>query len=94
MQLVSGYILNEILSEGVLIPVGDVGSERAAYCLNETGCFLLKKLEEGCSRAELLDAVLENFDVTGETAEEAVSQFLTMLKKYRLLLNEEISVSQ
>lgn len=85
MQITSGYKLNEILSEGILIPIGDDERRRNAYCLNETGYFLLKKLEEGCGKDELTDAVVENFEVERGTAEQAVSQFLAELKQHHLL---------
>lgn len=85
MRLVSGYILNEILSEGVLIPIGEENGQRNAYCLNETGCFLLKKLEHGCEKKELVESIMRNFDVEEMAAEKDVSQFLTILENYHLL---------
>ena len=82
----SGYVVREIAGEYLLIPVRmqeDEGSQIAV--LNETGKFLWEQLVEECTEAELVNALTEEYQVTGEEARTDIQEFLEKLKKCKLL---------
>lgn len=87
-----GYALREFLNEYLLIPVElSVEMKSQVGILNESGQFLWKQLEEKKTAEELVFAVIEEFDVSEETAAQDIGEFLQQLKEYKLL--EEMVVS-
>ena len=51
--------------------------------LNETGAFLWKKMaEKDCSEEELVDMLLEEYDIDRETAAKDVHKMIESLKAY------------
>ncbi len=55
-----------------------------SYTVNETGLFILRKLKEGLSPAEISMALSEEYRVSFEEAERDVEEFLEDLKRYGL----------
>lgn len=86
MKLKSGYVLNEIASEGILIPVnGDVVSMNTAFCLNEIGRILLEKLIDGCEKQDLIDKILTEYDTDEQTARAETDEFIARLLELQLI---------
>ena len=53
--------------------------------LNETGAFLFRRLQQETSREELIQALLEEYEVDEATAGQAVDGFLEKLRQADLL---------
>ena len=85
MRIKEGFLLRETAGKYIVLPLGgelDLGS---LITLNETGAFLWRLLEEGKSRKELLEALLEEYDVTPERAEKDLDALLAKMEAAGLL---------
>ena len=80
MKIKSGYILRSIAGETVVIPEGGLNFD-SMITLNGTGAFLWKKLESEATIAELVDALLEEYEVERATADKCVGEFTDKLKE-------------
>lgn len=81
-----GYTLREIAGEYLAVPVSD--EEGAAQCLailNGTGKFLFDLLAEEKTPAELLQTMLDTFEVSPREAETDIAEFLHILAQNGLL---------
>ncbi len=87
MRLKYQFVLREVSGQWVAVAVGkDHGSFNGMVKLNSTGAFLMDLLTQGeKSRQELLDAMLERYDVSRERAEENLDSFLQTLRQGGLL---------
>ena len=79
MKLKDGFILQEVAGVNVVVPVGDDLDLNMMITLNETGCFLWKRLEQETDAEALVAALLSEYDVEEEQARADVSGFLTRL---------------
>ena len=84
MKIKDGYLLKEVGGNFVVVPVGNVNFN-GMLSLNETAMLIWKKLENGCEEADLVNAFLEEYDVTEERAKEDISIFVNKLKKAGIL---------
>lgn len=85
MKIKNGYMLREIGGESIVVPVGSRTVDlRGIIKLNETAAFLWKKLEIGCSRQGLIDALLQEFEVDEQTASHDVDKFIENLSQNNL----------
>lgn len=67
------YILRQISGDSMLIPTGKAAANfNGMMTLNETAVFIWKHLEEAGSRENLVELVLDHFDVDPETARRDV----------------------
>ena len=86
MKLKSGFILREIAGSSIIVPVGDRVKEfNGVINLNDTGVFLWKMLEKGATEQELVEALLNEYEVEKEIAERDVNKLVSKLKEAKLL---------
>ena len=86
MKLKGEFILREIMGETIAIPIGDsLLNFNGMLCLNEVGEEIWKGLQAGKSKEQILDGILDEFDVTREEAVADLDSFLNMLKESDLL---------
>ncbi len=87
MKIKDGYLLKEVAGAHVVVPVGNI-SFNGMLSLNETGVLIWKNLETGCTKEELTNAFLAEYDVSKETAEKDISVFLDKLSRAGILDEE------
>ena len=86
MKVNGELILREIAGENILIPVGATALRiQGMISLTESGVLLWNRLQTECTEEDLVDAVLEEYDVDRETAEADVQAFLNQLRTLELL---------
>ncbi len=56
-----------------------------SFTVNRTGLFIIKKLKENKSEEEILEDMLNEFNVSKETAEKDLIDFIQKLKSYGLV---------
>ncbi len=79
MRIKEGYMLREAAGETVVVPFGEVSLNfQGIISLNETGALLWKQLEQGCEKKDLVQALLDEYEVDAETAEKDVNEFLKL----------------
>lgn len=85
MRIKDGFLLRETAGKYIVLPLGgelDLGS---LITLNETGAFLWRLLENGASRQELVEALLEEYDVDKERAEKDLDVLLAKMNAVGVL---------
>lgn len=85
MKLKEGFILRTVAGQTVALPSGGVTNLDMMITLNDTGKFLWERLAAGAEKDELIDALLAEYDVDRERAEESVEAFVTRLKELDFL---------
>lgn len=87
MKLKSGFILRDVAGQTVVLPAGEDMDLNMMITLNDTGKFLWKLLETDATEAELVSALLAEYDVDEATATSAVAGFVAELNKHEFLTN-------
>lgn len=78
MKTVEGYVLKSLGSQNLLVGVGaNVAHSGVLRKLNESAAFLWKSVEgKDFTEETLVDLLLEEYDVSRETATEAVKDLV------------------
>lgn len=86
MKVMDDLVLREIAGTYILVPVGAAATKiQGMISLNGSGVLLWKRLQEECSEAELVDALLAEYDVDRATAVADVREFLQKMRDADLL---------
>ena len=87
MKVSKNFILRNIADEYLLLPTGEAAlTTRGLIALSESGCLLYKKLQEDCSRDDLIHALCSEYDVTEEVAGADVDAFLDQMRQLNMLV--------
>ena len=82
MKVKEGFILKEIVGQAVVVPVGSASKNfNGMVKLNEIGELMWKKLVDGASKEELVEAILEEYEAEEEKVSGDVDRFIETLKK-------------
>lgn len=85
MKIKEGYILRVVAKQNVVLPAtGDLDLDRM-LTLNSTGKFLWEHLEKGAQKEELVQAMLEHYEIDENTARTCVDKFVNNLEQYGFL---------
>ena len=80
MKINEGFMLREVAGNYVVVPVGKASEKfKGVINLNAVGAFLWKKIEEGLSEEEIVEALLSEYDVEKEQAKKDVENFINKL---------------
>ena len=85
MKLKTGFVLREVAGQTVVLPTGADLNLNMMISLNDTGKFLWSLLQNDREEAELVSALLAEYDVDEQTAKGAVESFLARLNEYEFL---------
>ena len=89
MKLKYEFAVREIVGEYVMIPLGQGALDlKGMISTSETGALLVDALRKDVTRLELLQLILDTFDIDRNTAEKDLDEFLAPLKKLNLLVEE------
>ena len=86
MKLKDGFILRTVAGETVVLPAAGVTNFDMMITLNETGKFLWERLTNEVEEADLVKAILEEYDVSEERAAQSVAAFVARLKELEFLV--------
>lgn len=86
MKLKHEFVMRQVAGETLLVPVGRATlSLNGMLVLNGSGQFLWERIPEAEGEAELTEALLEEYEVDRQTAEQDVREFLDSLRKLDIL---------
>ena len=86
MKIKKELVKRDIAGDTILVPVGKtVYDSNGLFILNELGSFLWDRLEAAENEAELLHAVLNEYEVTENVAEKDLRTFLDKLREMGIL---------
>lgn len=86
MKLRGQFTLREVAGEVLVVPMGETAlSLNGMIILNGVSKVIWEALETGATQEELLQRILDEFDVPQKTAEEDLASFLEDLRKQNLI---------
>lgn len=86
MKIEKEFILREIAGDYVIVPTGQTALEfNGLITVNEIGAFIWKKLDQDITEDELVQAILEEYEVDEETARNDMEEFLDKLMECKIL---------
>ena len=92
MKIDKNFALREIAGEYIIIPTGRTALEfNGLITVNEVGMELWKMLQENVTFDDLLNGILEEYDVDENAAREDIQEFLDRLVKGGILTEDEKS---
>ncbi|MBR5179713.1 MAG: PqqD family peptide modification chaperone [Lachnospiraceae bacterium] len=81
-----GFVLRNVVDEHILMPTGDnIGVFGGSVVMNDVSAFIWEKLQNPISKEDLLQAVLDEFDVEKDAAEADLDALLAQLKEYGVI---------
>lgn len=88
MQINKDFTIQKVGASFVAVPVGETSKTfHGMIRLNETGAFLWKQMaEKDCTEADLVDALLGEYDVAREIAERDVHRVVELLRENGILV--------
>lgn len=86
MKLKTDLIIRNIAGECVAVPTGKAASQiNGLLSLTPSGELLIRRLQEECTQQELVQALLDQYEVTEQMAQADVEAFLAKLRDVNLL---------
>ena len=80
MKMCSGFKIVTIVDEHLVVPVGETAiTFKGVVALSEAAYFLLNTLQEPKSKDDLLNSLIEEFEIDEETAREDIDKFINQL---------------
>ena len=77
MKIKKDFILRKVADSYVVVPVGKMTLDfNGIINLNETGAILFGLMQKGIEREELIEKLLEEYDVSPEKAAADVDSFI------------------
>jgi hypothetical protein len=77
MKIKEGFILRNVAGNNVVVPIGQATLDfNGMMSLNDTGAFIFEKLLQGISREDLIQAVVEEYEIDKELATTDVDNFI------------------
>ncbi|WP_455544004.1 PqqD family protein [Intestinibacter sp.] len=81
MKLKMEFILRDIVGETVLVPINESTSNfNGLMTVNEIGRFIWENLESSKDEEELLQRILDEYEVDRDTAQKDLDEFLQVLR--------------
>lgn len=81
MKIKEDFILRKVADSYVVVPVNNMTLDfNGIISLNETGAFLFELMQNGTDREELIDKMLQEYDVTPQKAENDIDDFIEKVK--------------
>ena len=82
MKIKEDFILRKVADTYVVVPVNNMTLDfNGIININETGAFLFGILQNGAAKEELLEKMLEEYDVSEEKASEDIDKFIQKIKE-------------
>ena len=87
IRIRQGFELRTICGENLIVPLGqhNIDFSKVIY-LNDTSMFIWKIIEQGVdSIDEIVEAIMEEYDVDSDTCRNDVADFLNTLKENKVI---------
>ena len=82
MKIKEGFMLRNVADNYVVVPMGKEAADfNGMITLNETGAFMWKCLEKGCTKDELVTKVLEEYEAEEEQVIQSVERFVKEIEE-------------
>ena len=89
MKISKEFILREIAGEYIFVPVGKTALEfNGLITINQIGVLIWEQLQKGCEIEEIIQMILNEYEIDEETATNDVNEFINYLKDKKILDEE------
>ena len=86
MKAKQGFVLKNVEDEYILMPTGgNIGKFDGTILLNEVSAFVWEKLKNSLSKDDLLNAILDEYEVEKDVAAADLDTILVTLKEYDVI---------
>ncbi len=86
MKIKPGFALKEVANSFVIVPTGsNIVDFSAMITINETGAFLWNSIGDGATEEELVEKLLNEYDVDRDTAVSDVHEFSEVLRNKKVI---------
>ena len=86
MKVKQGFILRNVADEHILMPTGNmIGQFNGSVIMNDVSAFIWEKLQNPISKVDLLQAILDEFEVGKAEAETDLDELIIKLKEYNII---------
>ncbi|WP_347029003.1 PqqD family protein [Intestinibacter bartlettii] len=81
MKIKKKFLLREVMGENILVPVGDSDTTfNGIASLNDMGVFIWQNIESAKDEEDLLQRILDEYEVDKDVAKADLDEFLGKLK--------------
>ncbi len=85
MKIKEGFIKKDIAGMHVVVSTNAVSSFDGIITLNDTASYMFDILKNECSKEELLNKLLDEYDIDEATASADIDKFISKLTEAQLL---------
>ncbi len=86
MKIKEGFVVREIAGQSIVIALGEASKNfNGMIKLNETGRIIWDMLGTGAERDEIIEKILEEYDIDRDTVSADVDKFIDTLKGASIL---------
>ncbi len=85
MKISEGYLLRSVAGKNIVVSIGSDVNFNGMLTLNDTGVFFWNLLQKDTTKEEMLEAVLDEYDVSSAIALQDIESFLQKLKDTGIL---------
>ena len=89
MKLKDGFLLKTVAGSKIVVPIGEVADVfNGVITLSGSAAYLWEKLQAGATEAELLEALLAEYNVERDYAAADLKRFINKLRDANMLEEE------
>ena len=85
MKISKCYLLRTVAGKNIVVSIGDDVNFNGMLTLNDTGVFFWNLLQNDITKEEMLEAVLQEYDVSSNIALQDIENFVKKLKDSKIL---------
>ena len=86
MKIKKGFVMREVAGQSVIIAVGAAAkSYNGMIKLNDTAKIAWRCLENGCEIDDMVNAIIDEYDVDKETVKKDMEKFIEALEGANIL---------
>lgn len=90
MRIEKEFVLREIAGDCIIIPIGKTALEfNGLITVNEVGVTIWNMLQEEVTFDQLVQGILDEYDVEEDVVREDIQEFLDALAKDGILVKDE-----
>ena len=85
MKIANGFLLKTVAGKNIVVSVGAEVNFNGMLTLNDTGVYLWNLLQNDTTKEEILNKMLEEYDVSEEIASKDIDAFIEKLRQANIL---------